>query len=105
MCDVILLRILALRTAGYPAGLKGEQTPLEGRIVMIVDQYDALRNRRVYKSAFDHATTCDIILNGDGRTLSSHFAPRILAAFKEIKNDFAEIFDKSQGDESVCQGC
>jgi putative two-component system response regulator len=81
--------------SGYPHGLQGTAIPIEGRILNLVDQYDALRSARPYKPAFSHAKTCDIIINGDGRTLPEHFAPDILALFKENHEEFNRIFEEN----------
>jgi putative two-component system response regulator len=80
--------------SGYPQGLQGEDIPLAGRIVMLVDQYDALRSPRPYKAAFEHAKTCDILLNGDGRTMPAHFDPHIMEAFGAMHREFAVTYDR-----------
>lgn len=73
---------------GYPHKLKGEDIPLSARIVALADIYDALVSQRSYKPPFTHEQTMEIILKGDGRTMPTHFDPRILTAFAAAEADF-----------------
>jgi len=82
--------------SGYPRGLVGEQIPMEGRIVNICDQYDALRSQRPYKAPFDHEKTYKIITEGDKRIMPEHFDPKIMKAFVKVAGTFDEIYNTHQ---------
>jgi putative two-component system response regulator len=80
--------------SGYPTGAHGDDVPLAARIVMLGDQYDALRTRRPYKPARPHGEAVDVILNGDGRTMPQHFDPVLLQVFRDIHPQLEEIHGK-----------
>jgi putative two-component system response regulator len=75
---------------GYPDRLAGEEIPLSARIVAIVDVYDALRSKRIYKPALPHADAVRIMVQED----TGHFDPFLLAAFQRCCEDFERIFQQ-----------
>ena len=77
--------------SGYPYGLKEEDIPVSGRLMAIFDVYDALVTKRVYKPPFPHGKAVEIITQGDGRVMPSHFDPDILKAFEETHETFRDI--------------
>ena len=64
---------------GYPDGLKGEDIPLEARVMALADVYDALISERVYKKAFSVEKAKEIILDGSG----TQFDPCLVPLFLE----------------------
>ena len=80
--------------SGYPRRLQGNQIPIAGRIVMLADNYDALRSQRSYKKSFPHEKACRIILEGDARTRPEHFDPQLLDVFRVVHPEFKEVFER-----------
>jgi putative two-component system response regulator len=75
--------------SGYPRRLKGEDIPLEGRIVAIADVFDALVSVRPYKPAF----VLEDALKLMDRQTGSHFDPQLMAAFHSILPQILRIRD------------
>lgn len=65
--------------AGYPRKLKGEEIPLEARIIAIADAYDSMTTDRAYRKAMDKESAIEEILNGAG----TQFDPEIVKIFIE----------------------
>ncbi|AFV05168.1 HD-GYP domain-containing protein [Dehalobacter sp. CF] len=59
---------------GYPKGLKGEEIPLEARIVAIADAYNAMTSSRPYRKALDEETAAEEILKNAGTQFDPHLA-------------------------------
>ncbi len=66
--------------SGYPNGLKGEEIPLEARIITLADYLDALTSNRVYGKALKKKDAVARIKKGAG----SMFDPKIVDAFLTI---------------------
>ena len=73
--------------SGYPEGLSGDEIPLSARIMALADVYDALISARVYKPAFSHEKSIEIILESKG----SHFEPLLVDVFLENAEQFRDI--------------
>jgi putative two-component system response regulator len=71
--------------SGYPYGLAGGDIPLLGRIMAIVDEYDALTSDRPYKKALSHEDAVNIILAGMG----TNFDPLLAEVFVPAAENFA----------------
>jgi len=62
---------------GYPLGLKGEEIPLEARILAVADTYDAMTSDRAYRAALSH----EIAVAELKRCAGTQFDPRMVAVF------------------------
>ena len=70
---------------GYPKGLKGEEIPIEARIMAVADVYDALVSKRVYKDEFSFEEAAKIILDGMGTQFDPSLEKYFLAARESIE--------------------
>ena len=75
---------------GYPSGLKGEEIPVEARIMALADVYDALVSKRCYKAALSSDEAFDIIKKGAG----THFDDKLTKVFLSCKSELEEYYNR-----------
>ena len=73
---------------GYPEHLKGEEIPLEARVMALADVFDALVSRRCYKNEFSFDEAFEIIKND----LGQHFDPIIGEIFIQCRPQIEEYY-------------
>lgn len=66
--------------SGYPDGLSGEEIPLGARILAVADVYDAMTNKRLYRSDCTPEQAVEYITSSAGR----HLDPDVVAAFQAV---------------------
>ncbi|MBR1824526.1 MAG: HD domain-containing protein [Ruminococcus sp.] len=78
--------------SGYPEGLKGEEIPLEARIMAIADVYDALVSKRVYKERMSFEQADKIIMEGIGK----HFDKALEKYYVSARPKLEEYYTDSE---------
>jgi adenylate cyclase len=73
--------------SGYPEGLKGEDIPIAGRLMALVDVYDALISKRVYKDPVSPDEAVRIIKEAEG----TQFDPDVVDAFLRVETEWRKI--------------
>ena len=76
--------------SGYPEGLKGDDIPIEARIMAIADVYDALVSKRVYKEKFSFEDADSIMMESMGK----HFDKRLERYYVNAKPLLEEYYRK-----------
>ena len=77
--------------SGYPEGLKGEEIPFEARIMAIVDVYDALVSKRVYKESMTFEQADQIILEGMGKHFDKRLEPYYIKARPKFEDYYKSL--------------
>ncbi|MDQ2915317.1 MAG: HD domain-containing protein [Chloroflexota bacterium] len=77
---------------GYPEGLRGRDIPVPGRLMAIVDVYDAAVSRALYRQPISHDAAVTFIVNGAG----TQFDPAVVEAFVSVAPVFKDVAKESK---------
>lgn len=78
---------------GYPSGMKGDEIPIEARIVAVADVFDALTSSRPYKEAWNNEKAIQTLKKLAGETLDQDCVNALiknLGQIEQIQKQFIE---------------
>ncbi len=91
---------------GYPHGLKGEEIPIEGRLVAVADAFDAMTSNRPYRRGMDPQAALKLLVDGRGTQFDATVVDALLAAFKKGKiTEVLQDYFKNESRSLVCPFC
>ena len=76
---------------GYPRGLRGSDIPIPGRLMALVDVYDALRSCRPYHGPRSHDDVTILLVADRGK----HFDPQVVDAYIQVAETFRSLSEAS----------
>jgi putative two-component system response regulator len=79
---------------GYPMGLRGDDIPIEGRIVALADVYDALVSKRCYKVAFDEEKIMTILRGEYNKQFDGEVLRAFISSIDEVRKIRENYSDK-----------
>jgi len=93
--NIVELHHENLDGSGYPHGLKGEETPLDARIVKVADAYDAITSDRPYRRGKSHADAIAILQKACGTEMDPAVVKAFAALGDQQKRQIAQAEDQS----------
>lgn len=79
--------------AGYPRGLRGTEIPVEGRVMAVVDVYDAITTRTLYRPPMSYDDAVTFIVERK----ATHFDPAVVEAFVDVAPRFKIVSAENNG--------
>ena len=82
---------------GYPTGKKGEDIPLEARIVAVADVFDALTSERSYKDAWDNKRAIKTLKQLSGEVLDRDCVDALLKNIEQVEQIQQQFSENAYG--------
>lgn len=76
----------AVNGSGYPHGLKGQEIPLEARIIAVADVFDALTSERPYKEAWSNEDAIETLQQLAGKKLDADCVEALINNLEEVES-------------------